>query len=186
MPAFGDHEAPENKQDLTIGLVVGFLFTLFAAIAALQGKAGLLGTVVLLTAGLLGASLLGSWYRQAGRKAFFQGFAVFGLVYLVLAFVPIFPADGGLELPTARLFRLVHAKATGTAEDPRTSVEIMKSIPARAEVADASAPAPQTASFFTVGDVRQFTVVGHCYFAILFALVGSALATWLRKSSLPA
>jgi hypothetical protein len=179
-----------------IGLVVGAIFCLLAALALLQGKDGLLGTLVLLTAGILGASILAIWQREAEKKAFWQGFAVFGLLYLSMAFIPAFPDEAGLELPTARLFRIAHAKIVGTPEDPRSSFAIMKGQLTMAEAPadpqaggespESGAPSPRTASFFAPGDVRQFTVVGNCCCTLGFALFGSALATWFHRSRLAA
>jgi hypothetical protein len=185
-----------NHQVPIIGVVTGAIFALLSTLALLQGKEGLLDTVLLVTVGVLGASILGIWQRQGAKRAFWQGFAVFGLGYLGMAFVPTFPHEAGLELPTARLIRIVHAKLVSTPEDPRDSFEIMKGLQARPEAAanphaepesaEANAPAPRTASFFAPGDVRQFTVVGQCSFALVFALLGSALARWFYQRSFAA
>jgi hypothetical protein len=194
LPVSPVEESGLEKKVPILGVAAGVSFALLSLLSLLQGKEGLLGTLVLLTTGTIGASILGIWHRKQTQKAFWQGFAVFGLLYLTMAFVPLFPHESGLELPTARIARLVHAKVAGTPEDPRDSFAIMKGLPvmspadsqpqAGADPVSASAPSQAQASFFALGDVRQFTVVGHCFFALVFAFLGSALSGWFYKSSL--
>ncbi len=164
-------------------------FAVLATLGSLQGNEGWLGLLVFITAGLLGASILGTWHRQAKKKAFWQGFAVFGIGYMLMAFVPAFPYQAGVELPTNRIIKVVHAKLTGTPEDIRSSFAIMKiaepstsDTPALFDPDAKPKPAPAPASAFGPGDVRQFTVVGHCGFTLVFAFIGSALSGWFYRS----
>jgi hypothetical protein len=192
------------------GVAYAVAFVLIASLASLEGKGGLLGVLLLVTVGILAASVFGVWNRQGKQKAFWQGFSVFGLGYLAMAFIPTFPNEAGIELPTTRLIKFTHAKLVGSPEDSRNSFVILKEQTAIAEtkpvavaetkplaeearpladaepVAEAPKPAEvapkQSASLFSPGDLKQFTVVGQCAFTLIFALIGSALSRWFYQS----
>jgi hypothetical protein len=179
---------PDQKPQVPVGAVVyGAVFAIVALVASLQGKDGLLGVLIVLTVGLLGTALLGSVNREGRKKAFWQGFAVFGFGYLFMALVPAFPNEIAVELPTSRLIKVVYAKSTGTPEDTRSAFAIMKSVPtveALPLAPEPGMPATQTASLFTPGDLRQFTVVGHCCFTLLLAFLGSAISRLFYRTNL--
>ena len=160
-----------------------------ASVALLRGMAAWSSVLFLLTIGLLGVSSIGILHRRQARRAFWQGYAVFGCGYLFMAFAPSFPHQGGLELPTSRLVRLAHATATASAEDPRDSFRIMAATPGVPSDRPASAgidgPSPRPASMVLAwGDIGQFMIVGHCLFTLLAALIGSTAARWFYRSNL--
>jgi hypothetical protein len=170
--------------------VVGTLTTIVVgAIGLSRGNETWASVLFLLTVALLGASFVAIWHRQQDRRAFWQGFALFGCGYLVLSFVPLFPHLAGLELPTSRLVRIAHAKATASAVDTRESLQIMKSAPVApaAPVATMNPddrPRSQASMVPAAGNLREFMIVGHCWFTLLAALTGSAIAGWFYRSNL--
>ncbi len=179
---------PQAQSKVPIPAVAyAVVFVLTAALASLQGKESWMGVLILVTVGLLAASILAVWHRDGSKKAFWQGFAVFGFGYLFMAFVPTFPTEAGVELPTSRLIKVIHSKVTGTPEDPRASFAIMKGISAPAstepELFTPEASKTETASFLTPGSLHQYIVVGQCGFTLVFALIGSFLARGFRQGT---
>jgi hypothetical protein len=180
-----------EKRVPILPILTVLVFGTLATVSLLQGRSAWLNFILIATVILLGISMIGALQRQEARKAFWQGFAVFGWGYLAMAFVPWFPHQAGLELPTSRMLVVAHAKVTATPVDPRNSFEIMKAGPvapvahSEAETASAEGRSQQTASaFFVAGDVRQFVVVGHCLLALLVALIGSGIARLFYQTNL--
>ena len=177
---------------------------MIAPIATLLGFAGLtilgllqnqiLWTSLLLfaTTVLLSVAILGAYQRRDARKAFWQGFAVFGWAYLAMAFLPYIPYQAGVEVPSSPLLKWVHARATSTPVDSRDTFQILKEtsslLPARPDsemmidVAAAATTKVAAAGFFAPGDVNQFVIVGHCLFTLLAGLAGSAVAQWFHRT----
>ena len=138
-------------------------FAMVSLAALFEGEAVWANVLFLMTIALLGVAVLGVIFRGGEDRAFWQGFALFGVGYLVLAFGPLFPRPSRLELPTSALIRVAHAKAIGWFEVPTRS---------------ATAPTP-----FAPGDLPQFEVVGHCLFALTAGLLGSITARRFARSS---
>ena len=160
-----------------------------ASAALLPGNEAWAGVLFLLTVALLGASIVGILHRRQARRASWQGFALFGFGYLAMAFVPSFPHQAGLELPTSKLVRLAYARATASAEDPRDSFQIMKATPValqeRPEALGTGDPPRDLASMIPAsGNIKEFMIVGHCMFTLLAALIGSAIARLFYRSNL--
>jgi hypothetical protein len=187
--------APARREESKTGRV-SILRTLtviavcaIAAVALLPGHEAWSNVLLFLTVALLGVSFVAIPNCSRDRRPFWQGFAVFGCGYLLMAFVPSFPHQAGLELPTSQLVRLVHAKATASPVDPRDSFQIMRSAsgasPERpATVSTDDRPQSLASMVPTSGNIREFMIVGHCLFTLLAALVGSALAGWFYRSDL--
>ena len=118
-------------------------------------------------------SVLGILHRQQARRAFWQGFALFGWGYLALAFVPWPPDRTGLELPTSQLLGHIHARAGGVGGGPPGPVPGHGDRAGRPRkpsddgAADLDIGSRKAASMFVAGDIRQFLLVGHCLFALL-------------------
>ena len=195
-PRFAEETAPAHREGAD-GRRVSLLGTsmivavcAIASVALLPGHETWAGVLFLLTVALIGASSLAILHRRQGQRASWQGFALFGSGYLLMAFVPSFPHQAGLELPTSRLVRLAYARATASAEDPRDSFQIMKAAPGvvagSPSAADAGERPRQLASMVpaAAGNLREFLIVGHCLFTLLAALIGSAIARWLYRSNL--
>jgi hypothetical protein len=185
---------PEASPGARVPIVWGLTvlgFGSIASVALLQGKGLWATSTFLITVFLLGASILGILHRHEAKKAFWQGFALFGWGYMAMAFVPWFPHQAGLDLPTTRLLTYVHARATASAEDPRDSFSIMRGLPegasttAEADLANPAGASLEAASaFFVAGELRQFIVVGQCLFALAAALLGSGVARWFYRTNL--
>ncbi|WP_435011047.1 hypothetical protein P12x_002340 [Tundrisphaera lichenicola] len=168
-------------------LVVGAI----ASVAVLQGQATWANVLFLATVSLLGVSILGILHRKGDDRAFWQGFALFGWGYLIIAFVPWTPHPSGLELPTSRWLGALHGAVDRSSAGPGDQSQAMP--PAETvEGADVAArgpvvpvPAiPQSPSMFVPADLRQFTLVGHCLLTLLAALLGSSVARWFSRSNL--
>src|SRR5262245_31027461 len=65
------------------------------------------GVVLLMTLGLLTASILLVLNRRGVARAFWQGFAIFGWGYLVLTMAPWFVDQVQPRLPTSQLLSLL-------------------------------------------------------------------------------
>jgi hypothetical protein len=161
------------------------------ALAALSGPtdawdATLLGLTLL----VLLASVLLAVHRSGDRRAFWQGFALFGWAYLVATLVPRvaarlpttkalvavremlarpeIPWDGDLTLTGVRSFDVT----TPTAPSPPGGWDVMV----------LQQPAPPTINYIKrlVGlpgeTIGTFVRIGHSLFALVFALVGAVLS----------
>ena len=81
------------------------------AVAALLNASDLwAGSVLLLTLGMLGFALLGIRQRREAKRAFWEGFAIFGWGYLVLALSPWFVDQVQPNLPTTWLVDNLYVK----------------------------------------------------------------------------
>jgi hypothetical protein len=100
--------------------IAGLMLTVLVcavAVAALRDAsetwAGILLSLTLLA---LGTSLIGVLHRREGKRAFWQGFALFGWGYLVLSQAPWFAEQVGPKLPSTALLGYAHGRlnpATG-------------------------------------------------------------------------
>jgi len=173
---------------VTVLLVLAF--GSMASAGLLQGKGVWAEVLFLATASLLGASILGVWNRDQARRAFWQGFAVFGLGYLALAFAPWPAHQMRVELPTSRWIVSLHARAATISEDARTPAPIEKAEPGLVSESPKPAttnpgggPPKAASSSFVAGNLEQFLVVGHCLIALAAALMGSGIARWFDRTN---
>jgi hypothetical protein len=155
------------------------------AVAALRNT--WVGTMLLVTLGVLGGSILGAIYRRGPRRAFWQGFALFGLGYLVLASRP-------QDLPTGALLDALYARVSPrevVAMDPFAAAAASE----EGRVLDpnpppGSAPAGALASDAIVAigtvDQRAFQSVGHLILTLLAALSGGLVGRWFYRTNTPA
>ena len=185
-----DHREGSARRRISItGPLAVIVVGAIASVALLPGNEAWASVLFLLTVALLGVSFVAILHRRQEKRAFWQGFALFGCGYLVMAFVPLFPHQTGLELSTSRLLRLTYATATASAEDPRDSFEIMKAAPVAVAGPQATSesedrPRSRAAMVPALGNIKESTIVGHCLFTLLAALIGSAIARWFYRSNL--
>jgi hypothetical protein len=159
-----------------------------STMALLPGNGAWSGVLWFLTIGLLGISIFGILHRRRARKAFWEGFAVFGCGYFVLTLASSIPQQIGVELPSSRLARFAHAKMitprTGSLDSPAMSsvaTAVAEAPPATVEVNE---PIKELTSPLPIaGDLKDFLIVGHCAFTLLAALIGSAIAHWFYRSN---
>ncbi len=169
---------------LTI-IVVGAISTM----ALLPGNEAWASVLWLLTIGLLGVSMVGILHRRRARRAFWEGFALFGCGYLVLTLAPSLPHQMGVELPSSRLVGFAHAKMTIPRTDSLDSPPISRTAPAGADVSPTSVEVNEllqepTSPILVAGNLKEFLIVGHCLFTLLAALIGSAIAHWFYRSNI--
>jgi hypothetical protein len=175
--------SPGNRASI-VGVEAPLIFVAIGSFALLRGCTAWANTLFFATIFLLGVSTLGMLQGQRARKAFWQGFSLFGWGYLLLAFLPWFPQQTGLELPTSPIIASAHAKLTTSMESPPNPA------PNPSTAAEPMTPAPagerqvSRAGFFVLGDLRQFEVVGHCWIALLAALIGAGISQRFFKESL--
>jgi hypothetical protein len=177
------------------------------AIAALRDASDTwAGVMLLLTFGLLGFALLGIRRRTGARRAYWEGFALFGWSYLVLAFGPWFGDSVQPRLPTTALLDYAHGKLQpATAQTANLSWILTGSLNSTAGYVVAppapasgstvafvaskgtlTATAPTTLAFFlTPTNQEQFRRVGHCLFALLAALIGGMASRRMYASQDP-
>jgi hypothetical protein len=176
---------------MTVVLVCGL-----AAAALRDASQTWAGLLTLVTLGLLGFALLGILHRRGSARAFWQGFALFGWGYGVLAFGPWFVDQVQPKLPTTQLLGYLYGKLHPT---PASGVQLAgtwgQAVTVNGNVfltdtALTSAPQPTTASarwrVFALGgvvaDPEPFQRVGQCLFALLAALVGGLASRTLERS----
>src|SRR4051812_40102573 len=87
-------------------------------IAAMRDASDLwAGVLLLLTLFLLGVSLLGVLHRRDAKRAFWQGFALFGWGYMILVRAPWFAEQVQPKLATTQLLSGVHARLASSSSD---------------------------------------------------------------------
>jgi hypothetical protein len=191
---------------LTILSLMGFILAVGVAIAALRNADdNWAGAMILATPLLLGVTLIGAICGEERSRSRRLGFAILGSAYFSLAFLGL--SDQNLaRLPTARLLQAIHERVappaaftytmstwviTGAtpATGPATS---SVSTPNSASMSFVANPAPSGSESTTVSPSRwksllpgaanreAFSIVGHCLFALLAGLLGSAIAQWFR------
>ena len=180
----------------TIAGLMGLVVASAVGVAAVRFASELWAGVLLLgTLTLLGAAILGILHRRGARRAWWQGFALFGWGYLFAAFGP-WAADAiAPHLPTTAALDALYAKMhpPGEAEQLTTfttgsTVTNSTTAYAIAALAPAPAPVPSTiagsaappATFtFRVMLANPtpefFRRVGHCLWALLFAVLGGLI-----------
>ena len=185
----GLERSPGDRPSIP-GVLAVVLVGAIGSVALLRGGdpwANLLG---LATIGLLGAAILGVLHRRGARRSFWQGFALFGWGYWLLAFGPAISPRSGPELPTSRWLGDLHARVAAPAINHPDGSGIDNLNPGDrpgsppAVRPDREGEPRRAASMVAVGaDLRQFSVVGHCLFTLLAALLGSRLARWFSGTA---
>src|SRR6185312_594298 len=89
-------------------LMILTLVIAVAAAALRDASDAWAGVILGVTLFLLASSLLGVLHRRGATRAGWQGFALFGWVYLVLAMGPL--GFDPTRLPTTQLLDLLHAR----------------------------------------------------------------------------
>ena len=161
-----------------------------SSVALLQGRGPWANGLFLVTVFLLGVSVLGILHRRQARRAFWQGFALFGWGYLTMAFVPWAPHPTGLELPTSQLLAAIHAKVAGPAEDSRACPRRRPPRPGAAAAAPGGegrgspGPAPgRPPRCSSPGTSSSSSWWGTACSRLLAALLGSGIAGWFYRSN---
>jgi hypothetical protein len=190
-PLAGVREARDDRQAVMIGVITAIAFAAITSFTVLRVAGDWAGVLPLLTLVLLGVSLIGILHRRGAHRAFWQGFAILGFGYFALAFVPYLTRQAGLELPTSRALRAIHAWTIGPKEGQIGSSSILENHAGVLDGATASTVAAERPKdpFSLVPatcDLDEFVVVGHCWFALMAALFGSAISIWFDRSNLAA
>ena len=95
----------------TIASLMAATLVVAVGIAALRNASETwAGIVLFVTLLLLGMSPLAILHRREGKRAFWQGFALFGWGYVVLTMAPWFADRVGPKLPTSQLLGYAHAR----------------------------------------------------------------------------
>lgn len=187
----------------SIATLMAVVLVCGVAVAALRDASDTWAGILLgLTLSMLGTALIGVLHRRGTRRAFWQGFALFGWGYLALTTGPWASEQVGPRLPTTQLLRYAHTRANPdqsqvgfsqmrvwlATDDSRPRV--VTSWPTQGDPPTAVPGSITTGtgtgqSFFLIGqttNLDQFVRVGHCLFALLTALVGGLIARWFQRT----
>jgi hypothetical protein len=164
------------------------------AIAALRSATDTwAGIMLLLTLGLLACSLLGVRQRREARRAFWEGFAIFGWGYLILAFGPWFAEQVTPRLPTAQILTYLHSKIASSVTNIRLDGSVSLQQGGSTLTADSitftvqgsggsTTVSPQGFVSLAAGgfsNYDSFVRIGQCLFALLAALTGAMVSRWM-------
>lgn len=188
----------------SIGTLMAVVLVCGVAVAALRDASdSWAGVMLALTLFMLGIALLGILTLRGDRRAFWQGFALFGWGYLVLTMGPWFAGEIQPRLPTTHFlgyaFGRLHAerwtldksavltwkRGMGATAFPAQSgnVDSVGTSTATILVTDFDASAGKGFAFIAVGgNLDQFVRVGHCLFALSVGLVGGLIARWFQRT----
>jgi hypothetical protein len=90
---------------------MGVIFFIAVGLAALRNANELwVGTLSLLTLGLVGVAVLGMIHGRGARRAWWLGFFLFTVGYLTLVFGPWFSEQVGTNLATTQVLNHVHMR----------------------------------------------------------------------------
>jgi hypothetical protein len=189
----------------TIATLMILVLVSGVAVAALRDASDLwVGILLSITLLLLGISLAGILQRREGKRAFWQGFAIFGWGYLILTQAPWFSEFIAPRLPTTQLLSYIHAKANPDQGKPGSYsaaaaqfFQVVGTTPGTqvnaAQVTftgggTTTVNSPQTFRFVRLGqtNLAQFTHVGNQLFTLLAALVGAGIFRWFHRTNRPA
>ena len=172
------------------GILAGLVFCTISAVALLRGKETWPRGLFLATYFLLLMSLLGILHRHGSRRAFWQGFALFGWGYLVLAFTPWNATRIEPELPTTELLGYLHSQLVASAEgdhpsiSPSTNPRLARSLSPKVDSGGLKGGSERGFSTLDiVGSHDQFLIVGHCLITLMASLLGAGTALWFHKSA---
>jgi hypothetical protein len=168
-----DSRAVQGDRKITAATV--FVFGSIASVALFEGMGAWANATLLATMFLLGVSILAFWNRHDARRAYWQGFALFGWGYLIMAFAPWSPPQFRAELPTSRLVVALHSQVAAAPE----SAPIENAGPGFA-----LAPPKIPSGSFAAGSLAQFQAVGHSLFALAAAFLGAGIAGWFYRTDL--
>jgi hypothetical protein len=132
---------------------------------------------------MLSVSLLGMINRNADRRAFWIGFALFGWAYLTMLYAPVLDRHVGHRLITTKVlaYRQLHLpRAAGEAQCFQTSpVEIALQPTAWISYTVST----ETGTFpIPVSQWDFFQQVGHSLFALLLACFGGFVSRWFYST----
>jgi hypothetical protein len=151
------------------------------------------GVLLLATVGIFGAAILGIVHRRDGKRAWWQGFALFGWGYFALALGPWFHAAIAPSLPTTTgltaLFAKLHPSPpqVGWVAYSDTSWTSTATAPGTAPaITSGTAPPASMTSTITLWmpspSPDHFLRVGHCLWALLAACVGGLIGRAFHAS----
>jgi hypothetical protein len=172
------------------GLMALVLFVAVGVAALREASEVWSGALFALTVAAMAFAGLRAAYREGARRAFWAGFAVFGSIYLALAFAP--GAESRPALVSQRFLTWLHSKvgrdspttATITLTRGFTFLDGSGTVIGNADhLAMSSTPvtvttstAPATWVWPTTTDPMTFARVGHCLLAVVVAMLGGVVA----------
>jgi hypothetical protein len=190
----------------SIATLMAVVLVCGVAVAALRDASDTWAGILLgLTLLMLGIAMIGVLHRRGTRRAFWQGFALFGWCYLALTTGPWASEQVGPRLPTTQLLRYAHARANPNQPQVGASQMVvwlaagntqpnavtswqpqgypLKAVSGNITATTGSASGPAQ-GFFLIGQTNldQFVRVGHCLFALLAALAGGLIARWFQRT----
>jgi hypothetical protein len=169
----------------SIAGLMGLVVVAAVGVAALRFASELwAGVLLMLTLGVLGAAILGMVHRRDGKRAWWQGFALFGWGYLTLALGPWFGATIAPSLPTTTGLNALYAKMHPASEVEQARRGAVTTTGGWVSATDTSWASTATSTgtppgtwtsvtlFVASPTSESFLRVGHCLWALLAACVG--------------
>jgi hypothetical protein len=167
----------------SIATLMAVVLVCGVAVAALRHASDTwAGVMLALTLFMLGIALLGILTLRDARRAFWQGFALFGWGYLALTTGPWAAEQVGPRLPTTHLLGYSFGRLY---PEPGVIIDspVIVSSPASSVKTHIEIAADRGIVFIAAGgNLDQFVRVGHCLFALLAALVGGLIARWFHRT----
>jgi hypothetical protein len=187
----------------SIAGLMGLIVVVAVGVAALRFASELwAGILLMLTLGVLGASVLAFHERAGARRAWWRGFALFGWGYAVLALgpwasdaiAPNLPTTMGLDKLYERMHPEVEGRSSRRISHLRLSRYLNATDPSSTPLVDSSGARIAWAKAFSLATdatLESFRLVGHCLWALLVACVGGIVGRALhargeRTGSVPA
>jgi hypothetical protein len=131
---------------------------------------------------VLGVSLLGTINRDADRRAFWIGFALFGWAYMIMLYGPVLDRHVGHRLATTKVLAYLQLRVHRASGQPKFFD------PGPSEIAldpawESYTIATETHEFpIPVPQWDFFQQVGHSLFALLLACFGGLVSKWLYST----
>ena len=184
---------------ISIRAMMAIVVVCAVAIAALRNADDYWASGMLLATPLLfGVALIGAACGEERARAQWLGFAILGGCYFVLVFLG--PSDANIaRLPTAQHLAFLHQKVSPTSSstfvvttDRPLGRQRWSRTPSSLSLHVVSSPTAAQSSGTIAGtswasllpgaaDIRAFSIVGHCLFALLLGLVGGKVGVWYSK-----
>ena len=132
---------------------------------------------------MLGVSLLGIVNRDADRRAFWIGFALFGWAYVILLYGPVLDRHVGHRLATTKVLAYLQLRLHEATEQPKFFDPSPSQMALQPTPWNSFAISTETNPFpIPVPQWDFFQQVGHSLFALLLASFGGLVSRWLYST----
>jgi hypothetical protein len=132
---------------------------------------------------VLGVSLLGIVNREAGRRAFWIGFALFGWAYMIMHYGPVLDRHVGHRLVTTKVLAYLELRLHERTGQPKLFDPSPAAIALQPTEWNSYTISTETNSFpIPVPQWDFFQQVGHSLLALLLACLGGLVSRWFYST----